>query len=208
MTTWLDHATDFIGPLNAAEKINGIPHDLLARQCYEESQFNPEARNESGALGIMQLEPQYFPGAGNNPINDIETAARYMAQLHTEFGDWQLALAAYDWGPGNVRKWKANNRPFSAMPPETRKYVSQIVADVPVAGCLVQSKTHEDPPVNKTQWQKSSPIVASAGTGTMIATLLIAALEHYAGLVMSADVKSAITGLCIAIVSHFFHDGQ
>ena len=62
--------------------------------------------------------------------------------------------------------------------------------------------------MSKTQWQKSSPIVASAGTGTMLATLLIAALTHYAGLDMSADVKSAITGLCIAVVSHFFHDGQ
>ena len=47
--------------------------------------------------------------------------------------------------------------------------------------------------MSKTQWQKSSPIVASAGTGTMLATLIIAALTHYAGLAMSADVKSAIT---------------
>ena len=141
MTTWLDHGTDYLGPLNAAEKINGIPHDLLARQCFQESGFNPEAHSSAGAVGIMQLEPAYFPDAGKNPVNDITTAARYMAQLHAEFGDWQLALAAYDWGPGSVRHWQTEKQPFTAMPVETQLYVKRIVADVPIAGCLCPGGT-------------------------------------------------------------------
>jgi hypothetical protein len=203
--TWLDApgAAEWLPILRAAEKLNDIPTNLLCRQCYEESKFNPHAKSPAGAVGIMQLEPRYFPGAGNNPIVDISTAAAYMRQLHHEFDDWQLALAAYNWGPGAVRSWVEKGRDPNAMPVETRNYVSQIVADVPVAGSLCPGGTD----VNQTQWQKSSPIIASAGTGTMLATLIIAALSYYGGLVMSPDVKSAITGLCIAIVSHFFHNG-
>ena len=142
MSNWLTTpgAAQWLPVLNAAEKIQGIPTDLLARQCYEESGFNPEARNPSGAVGIMQLEPMYFPDAGKNPVNDIATAAAYLAQLHARFTDWQLALAAYDWGPGAVHHWLSAKEAFSAMPAETRNYVTQIVADVPVAGCLCPSE--------------------------------------------------------------------
>jgi peptidoglycan DL-endopeptidase CwlO len=137
VTTWLDYAGEWLAPLNAAEKLNGIPHNLLARQCYKESGFNPDAKSSAGAVGIMQLEPAFFPHAGQNPVNDIATAAAYLRELHDRFQDWQLSLAAYDWGPGDVHRWLTDNQPFSAMPIETQNYVKQIVADVPVPGMLV-----------------------------------------------------------------------
>jgi hypothetical protein len=142
--TWKDGkaAATWIPVCNAAEEHHDVPHNLCARQCFEESGFNPLAHNPSGATGLMQLIPEYFPGAGQNPIRDIDTGVGYVRHLYEGtakqpgFRDWQLALAAYDWGPGNIRKWLKAKGTFATLPPETRNYVSQIIADVPVEGML------------------------------------------------------------------------
>src|SRR5277367_1271083 len=123
-------AVKWIPALNLMEDRYGIPKNLLARQCFEESRFNPQAINSSGATGIMQLLPKYFPGAGQDPIRDIKQGGEYLAALAKGFkGDWTLALAGYDWGPGSVRKWLKKKRSFSEMPVETQNYVNQILAD-------------------------------------------------------------------------------
>lgn len=132
----------YMGALNAAEMIYGIPTNLLARVAYEESHFRADiidgsVKSPAGAVGIMQLLPQFFPGAGVNPAADINTAAGYLAKLYADYKDWQLALAAYNWGPGNVQHWLNGDETFSAMPTETQNYVTQICADVPVTGELV-----------------------------------------------------------------------
>lgn len=137
--SWRDGpaAAKWIPVLNATEAHYGIPHDLLARECYQESHFNPLARNgDSGAIGLMQLLPKFFPGAGTNPLKDIDSGGAYLRHLFELHNDWQLALACYDWGPGNVAKWLKADGLWSSMPIETRNYVSKITADVPVGGSL------------------------------------------------------------------------
>ena len=133
--TWRDgvNATKWIPVISTAETLNGIPQGLSSRQCYEESRFVSNALNpHSGARGLFQLLPEFFPGAGGNPVKDIGTATKYLASLAKRFGgDWQLALAGYDWGPGSVDKWMKDHGTFDTLPKETRDYVSQIVADVP-----------------------------------------------------------------------------
>lgn len=142
---WRDgpNAAKWIPVISAAEINNGIPTGLSSRQCYQESRFNPSARNPaSGAIGLFQLLPQFFRGAGSNPVKDIGTATAYLASLAKRFGgDWQLGLAAYDFGPGNLSKWQKSQGTFATLPLETRNYVTQIVADVPVPGvlCKIQS---------------------------------------------------------------------
>lgn len=115
--------------LNAAESQYGIPHDLLARQAWEESHFDPNATNPSGAQGLMQFEPATAAQYGvTNPFDPAQAAAgagAYMAALFNQFGRWGLALAAYDAGPGNVTKY-GGIPPF----PETQNYVSDILSDV------------------------------------------------------------------------------
>jgi len=85
----------------------------------------------------MQMLPQYFLGAGVDPSRDIYTAGAYLASLAKRFGgDWTLALAAYDWGPGSLAKWRKDGGTLDTLPPETRKYVLDITADVPLHGVL------------------------------------------------------------------------
>jgi Transglycosylase SLT domain len=155
-------AAKWIPVLNAAEDHHEIPRNLLARQCFEESGFNPGAHNPSGAVGIMQLLPKYFPGAGDNPIRDIDSAGEYLRSLYQGFNDWQLGLAAYDWGPGNVRKWLKKGGTFATLPPETQKYVSQIVADVPVEGRICKILSLQSPQPAGSQVSQSSAATQSA----------------------------------------------
>ena len=124
--------------LNAAEAQYGIPHDLLARQAYQESSFKPDVINGStvssaGAQGIMQFEPataaQYGVTNPFDPTQAIPGAAQCMSDLYREFGSWSLALAAYDAGPGAVQA--AGGIPAF---PETQNYVSQILSDVNAEG--------------------------------------------------------------------------
>jgi hypothetical protein len=155
--------------ISTAETLNAIPQGLSSRQCYQESRFLSSARNPtSGAIGLFQLLPQYFPGAGVNPVKDIATAAAYLASLSKRFGgDWQLGLAGYDWGPGNLDKWQKSQGTFATLPLETQNYVSQIVADVPVPGVLCKTPSLTSLPAPQgtgSQAKKSSSAPSSVSS--------------------------------------------
>ena len=134
--------------LNAAEVNYGIPADLLARLAYQESHFRQDiidgsTASPAGALGIMQMMPQYFPVvtvprpfSDTDTTNQIAAGAAQLASLYTQFGDWGLALAAYNDGAGNVNSYLAGTR---ALPAETQNYVADILADVPVPGAQMVS---------------------------------------------------------------------
>ena len=103
----------------------GIPEDLFLRQIQQESSWNPNALSPAGAIGLGQLMPGTAADLGvdpRDPAQNLDGAARYMRQQHDKFGDWELALAAYNAGPGNVQK-------HGGVPPfaETQNYVQKIM---------------------------------------------------------------------------------
>lgn len=119
---------------DAAERQYGLPPGLLFRQAFQESHFRDDIisgaiRSVAGATGIMQIVPKFHPEVGEsgalNPSIAVPYAARILSQWKQQFGSWPLALAAYNAGPGNVKK-------YNGIPPfaETKKYVSDILADV------------------------------------------------------------------------------
>ncbi len=130
---WLNNinAPKYVPLLNAAEDKYGIPHNLLARQAYQESHFRDDivdgqTISSAGALGLMQIVPKYHPDV--NPLDllaAIDYAGSLMAGWYNQFGSWALALAAYNAGPGNVEK-------YGGVPPfdETQNYVAQILSDL------------------------------------------------------------------------------
>src|SRR5688572_28158058 len=110
-----------------------------------ESALNPKAKSAVGALGLWQ----FMPATGSDyrlvqnawydermdPEKSTEAACKFLRQLHKTFGDWELALAAYNCGPGNVRKAitrSGGQRSFWAifpyLPKETRGYVPSFTA--------------------------------------------------------------------------------
>ena len=108
-------------------ELGGVRADLVRAVVQVESGYNPYARSPKGAMGLMQLMPataQQF-GVRNpfNPIENIRAGVSYLRQLLDRYSNnEELALAAYNAGPGAV------DRHGAAVPPykETRDYVSRI----------------------------------------------------------------------------------
>jgi soluble lytic murein transglycosylase-like protein len=136
----------WMGVLNNAELQYNIPTDLLARVAYQESRFRQDVidgttPSPAGALGIMQLMPQYFssvnvprPYQASDTTAQIAQAGALLSQLYAHFGDWGLALAGYNDGQTNIDNYLAGAH---TLPQETIDYVSQILADVPLAGATI-----------------------------------------------------------------------
>lgn len=108
-----------------AARRNGIPEDLFLRLVTQESGWNTQARSHKGAMGLAQLMPGTARLLGvdpRDPAQNLDGGARYLAEQYRTFGDWRLALAAYNAGPEAVRK-------YGGIPPyrETQNYVVAIL---------------------------------------------------------------------------------
>jgi len=102
----------------------GIDPSLLAAVAGQESGFNAGAVSPAGAEGLMQFMPSTAQGLGVNPFDpasSVDGAARYLSSLTKQFGSTDLALAAYNAGPGAVSR-------YGGIPPysETQNYVSAV----------------------------------------------------------------------------------
>lgn len=134
-----ERAAPYLPAIYAAEDANGIPRNLLARLIYQESRYRPEIIDgtivsRAGAVGIAQIVPRWHPNVNpRDPWESIDYAAKYLRQLFKRFGSWRLALAAYNWGQGNQQKDLADGIVGNDWPSETRNYVTEITADVPLA---------------------------------------------------------------------------
>src|SRR5438309_995807 len=126
-------------------KKEGVPQDLIYL-AQAESGFHPLALSRAGARGIWQFMSSRAKGYGlqrnwwvderQDPEKATRAAARHLKDLYNEFGDWYLAMAAYNSGPGTVQSavkrtgyvdfWELYRR--NVLPKETRNYVPIIVA--------------------------------------------------------------------------------
>lgn len=128
----------------------GVDPAIALSIAKTESGFRHEARSAYGAVGVYQLMPSTARKMGLNPysLNDnIRGGIMYYKMMYKMFGSVELALAAYNAGPGNVKK-------YNAVPPfaETRRFVSKIMAD------YNRQKVTPDPAVlNAKATAKSAP---------------------------------------------------
>jgi len=132
----LNHAPSQAADTNAIKAIIvknaislGVDPAIALSIARTESGFRHEARSSHGAVGVYQLMPSTARKMGLNPysLNDnIKGGIMYYKKMYSMFGSVELALAAYNAGPGNVKRY--NN----AIPPyaETRRFVSKIMTDV------------------------------------------------------------------------------
>jgi membrane-bound lytic murein transglycosylase D len=146
----------------------GIPQDLIYLAALE-SAFNPYALSKEGAKGIWQfmvgtgmlygLKKDRWVDDRQDPVKSTQAAARHLKELYQEFGDWSLAMAAYDSGPlavqaaiertGYADYWDL--RRLHALPSETEDYVPIFMATVMIA---------KDPKAYGFDIQPDPPLVA------------------------------------------------
>ncbi len=123
----------------------GMPAEL-ALLPFIESAFNPQALSSAQAAGIWQFIPStgsaydlrqnIFRDDRRDVLASTRAALDYLSKLYSMFGDWQLALAAYNWGEGNVQRAINNNQKAGLptdylslrMPEETRQYLPKLQA--------------------------------------------------------------------------------
>jgi membrane-bound lytic murein transglycosylase D len=126
-------------------KEEGVPQDLIYL-AEAESGFEPLALSRAGARGMWQFMASRAKGYGlqrswwiderQDPEKSTRAAARHLRDLYNQFGDWYLAMAAYNSGPGNVQQavrrtgyadfWELYKR--NVLPKETKNYVPIILA--------------------------------------------------------------------------------
>jgi hypothetical protein len=136
--------------LEEAAAYYGLKPMLLHALVYQESRYCTEALSPKGAIGLGQLMPGTAAGLGvdpHDPVQNLYGAAAYLRQQWDTFENWELALAAYNAGPGAVIEYKG-------IPPyeETQNYVVSVLSrytalleELPEDTALVEVATTETP---------------------------------------------------------------
>lgn len=142
MSAWMTsaNAQKWSAALSQAENQYGLPSGLLSRIAYQESRFiqaviDGTRASSAGALGMMQLMPQYFntvqrptPFSDADTLDQINQAAQLLASLYAHFGDWTAAVAAYNAGQGTIDHVLAGT---ANLPGQTADYIAQVSSDLP-----------------------------------------------------------------------------
>jgi len=106
----------------------GVDPAIALSIARTESGFNHNARSSHGAVGVFQLMPSTARRMGINPYSlneNIKGGIMYYKSMYKMFGSVELALAAYNAGPGNVKRYNNSIPPYA----ETRRFVSKIMTD-------------------------------------------------------------------------------
>jgi len=147
---WLARSTKYQPLINKELTEAGLPLDLIYLSMIE-SGFNQRAYSKSRAVGLWQfmrptgrqyhLEIDKYVDERKDAKKSTRAAANYLSDLYEEFGDWHLAVAAYNGGPGKVRgglrRYKVNNfwdlASHKYLRLETKRYVPKLIAAIIIA---------------------------------------------------------------------------
>jgi membrane-bound lytic murein transglycosylase D len=151
---------------------HGMPSEIQFLSIVE-SGLDPKIKSKMGAMGLWQFMPatgrmygmQVNPDIDDrmDPEKSTEAAAKYLKSLYSMFGNWEVALAAYNCGPGNVRKAirKSGGKSsfwgiYDFLPEETRSYVPQFQAMLYILNHLEEHNLHLEEPSYPIEFEKVS----------------------------------------------------
>lgn len=167
--------TDLDCLFNAAAQKYNVPLNLLKAVAQVESNFSPNATSGCGAMGIMQLMPGTAQSLGvsnaYDPEQNIMGGAKLLSQLLKRFdGNYELTLAAYNAGPGNVEK-------YNGIPPfsETQNYVRRVIGlcSKDITAGTVSSSSAEEP----AQEELLASLTNNAGINNLSTNFLLSIVQ-------------------------------
>lgn len=128
----VQRAQPYVADIAAAEREYGIPDNILTKVIYQESRFRQDiisgkTKSGAGATGIAQFMPATAKELGLDPLDPVQSidkAGAYLSGLYRQFGDWSKAVAAYNWGAGNVAR-----KGLKSAPTETVDYVKFVTGE-------------------------------------------------------------------------------
>ena len=134
-TAYRQVPSSIMGIVDSAAQKYKVNPNLVAAIIKKESTFKNGLVSSAGARGYMQLMPATARGLGvtnpNNPTQNINAGTKYIRQMLERYdGNVEMALAAYNWGPGNMDKAKRRygSNWKSHLPRETRDYIQKIMS--------------------------------------------------------------------------------
>ena len=147
---WLERSGKYLPLIRNELRKNGLPQDL-AYLAMIESGYNDRACSSAGAVGLWQfvkntgrgydLTIDQYVDERQDPVKATQSAIRYLNDLHQQFGDWHLAVAAYNGGPGKIQRglkkyraqtfWDLARHDYLAL--ETKRYVPKLIAAIIIA---------------------------------------------------------------------------
>ena len=179
-----------------ASRTYGVSKSLLIAVAKAESNFNPNDVSHAGASGIMQLMPGTAKSLGVknvfDPYENIMGGAKLLRDNIRSFGSVPLALAAYNAGPGAVKK-------YNGVPPykETQNYVKKIMADLGDSAYNVKSNYFgQGTTVNS--YNSSASSLSANG----ISALSGSSNNLFAGLGLSGNQNVLLSGVLQSILSN------
>jgi len=137
---------------------NNLPIEFFTRVIWQESRFNVRARSSAGAQGIAQFMPETASSRGLldpfDPFQSLPESASYLRELKSRFGNFGLAAAAYNAGPGRVARWLSGK---IHLPAETIAYV-RIVTGRPIS----EWTSPQSPGLDRVEIPKNVPCMSLA----------------------------------------------
>ena len=153
----------------------GVPPSIALSVATVESGIQQWTANgnlvvsSAGAIGVMQLMPATADQLGvdpTDPLQNIQGGISYLAQMYQQFGDWSLALAAYNWGPAKVQRAVTAG---GQIPASVQSYVTKVLAGAGVGSTFDAISQPYDPGTQAALPTSSAnlPLVLGAVAGTI-----------------------------------------
>jgi hypothetical protein len=125
-------STDLFGSANAGEldRIAHAVHGAESSHGTDPRMWRPEFDGPQGPMQVSAAAALDVGGGNRFDLGENRRLGRaYLARMFRRYGNWPDALAAYNWGPGNVDQWIAAGRIAGRVPAETVRYIERVLRD-------------------------------------------------------------------------------
>jgi transglycosylase-like protein with SLT domain len=130
-------AADLFDPANGGEldRIAFAVDGAESRHGADLRMWRPEFTGPQGPMQVSAAAAFDVGGGDRFDLRENRLLGRaYLAQMFRRYGNWSDALAAYNWGPGNLDQWIAGGRNPETLPPETARYITRVLRDALING--------------------------------------------------------------------------